>query len=290
MTNNVLAAAILAAPLLVGNAVSSCGGEPTLRPMKGVLPDTAVAARSPALPVPAPMPSAADAVEKMRLYASMLFLGTPPIEDVPKTLQVPQVVVIAQIRPDGTLSLQFPPGPPPAELHMVFLLQPEDALTTPPVWYDEETDRIAYCHACQVSEPFSSETLGLLYIRALFDQATAKTPENARAQTRRLMAGTRLLSQAVDRATGGKMSKILTNVLESRVWSEAVTPGSLWRIPSDSGWTSIDLVWPWTTKSDAETRVVDELVLLFGALQQGHTPAQQVAAFRAVWDYVQDGC
>lgn len=286
MTNSVLSAVVLAMPLLIGNAVQTCGGSATLKQTEGVEPNTAIAVVAP----PPHVPDDAEAVEVVRSYASMLAMNMPPLAGVPKSVRVPPVVVAARKRPDGSLSLQFPPGPPPAELRMIFLVPPEDALEDPPVWYDEETDRILYCLACAASEPFSPEMLGLLYVRALFDQATVDTVKDEASDLRRLMTGTRLMLWAVDHASGSSVTPRLVEILSHAALSDEVVPGSPWRIPSDSGWTHVDFVWPWTTRSSAETDVTDDLVHLFCALQQGKTPLLRQQAFRVIWDYTQQGC
>ncbi len=274
MFDNVLLAA-LASSLLIGGAVQSCRGNATLERVDGSEPTTAVAAH---------VPDDADAVLGLLVEARRL------VPEADRDVLLPSSVVSVRTRPDGSQVLQFPPGPPPSVLHMVYLVDPEDAAADVPVWYDADLDRVSYCLACQAEEPYSPELRGLLYLRAQFDRSSVPPSQDEVAVLVHEMQGALLMLDAADRASHGRLLVTLKAVLSDPERSEPVVPGSPWRVPSDAGWNDIDAAWPWPPRSAVEAATVDDVVHLSCALLQGKGVRQQRQAFLQIWEYTAQGC
>ncbi len=274
MFDNVLLAA-LAGSLVIGGAVQSCRGNATLERVDGSEPTTAVAAH---------VPDDADAVLGLLVEARRL------VPEADRDPALPTSVVAVRVRPDGSQALQFPPGPPPSVLHMVYLVDPEDVSADVPVWYDADHDRISYCLACQADEPYSPELRGLLYLRAQFDRSSAPSASDEAAVLSHEMQGALLSLDAANRASAGRLLATLKAVLSDPDRSEPVIPGSSWRVPSDAGWIDIDAAWPWPPQSPAEASAVDDIVHLSCALLQGKNTRQQRQAFLQIWEYTAQGC
>lgn len=278
MTNNVLGAAVLAIPLLVGNAVQTCGGgTSSFQTVDGKEPVAAIAAAPPR------PPDDTDVVLALMVEARRL------VHDTPQEALVPISVVPARVRPDGSLALQFSGGPPPERLYTVFLVGPDAVLDTP-VWYDAESDKIFYCHECRTTTPYAPEMLGLLYLHALYEQSVSLSVTDKNTALRQEMQATLFMLDVIDRASHSEYRRVLTEVLADPALSEPVIPGSPWRIPSDDGWTRLSFVWPWTLQSADEQYEADDLVHLMCALLQGKTFKQQRQAFLQILEYTAQGC
>lgn len=273
-----LVLAAVASASLVGAVVQSCAGPvPALLDQDGGEAQSAVATCAPV--------SSGDvaAVLDLLVEARRLLYGTP------EGRFVPSEVVPGRVCHDS-LILQFSGGPLSDKVGTVFLADPDEAVGNPPVWYDPDMGRISYCSACMREESFSPGMLGVLYARALFDQATLPSVTDEESALRQEMEGALLMLSAANRAAHGNLIRDLNKVLTDRTLSEPLTPESPWKIPSYDGWDLIEETWPWPSQSLAEGEIADDIVHLSCALLQGRSPKQHVQAFLAILDYTAQGC